>query len=77
MVQQDNKPNLETTVDGKPLFPQKVGVASGSPPTHEYVQGTERDDDPLLTREERANTRADVLGDDADDEYEVEGPAHP
>jgi hypothetical protein len=58
MVQQDNKPNNETTVNGEPLF--KDGLkAPKIPATKEYINEYQRDDDPLLSETERQDTRAD------------------
>lgn len=59
MGQQDNKPNNETTVDGKPLaHTPDSGIISS---TEEYINEYTRDDDPLLSPSERGNTRGDLL----------------
>jgi hypothetical protein len=58
MVQQDNKPNNETTVDGHSLF-KKPPKPQVPPPTQEYINEYQRDDDPLLSDTERADTRND------------------
>ncbi len=73
MGQQDNKPNNETTVDGKPLVHQpQSGVISA---TEEYINEYTRDDDPLLSPSERGNTRADLLHETA--EEIPKGISHP
>jgi hypothetical protein len=56
MVQQDNKPNLATTVDGQPILKKDVPAD----PTIEYpTNAVVRDDDPLLSSTERRDTRED------------------
>ncbi len=59
MGQQDNKPNNETTVDGKPLADQPLSRVI--PATEEYINEYTRDDDPLLSPSERGNTQGDLL----------------
>ncbi len=59
MGQQDNKPNNETTVDGKPLSNRPRAPVPSV--TEEYIKGYIRDDDPLLSPSERGNTRGDLL----------------
>ena len=73
MGQQDNKPNNETTVDGKPLFgrPQVAVI----PKTEEYINSYLRDDDPLLSPSERGNTRGDLLQEEPEDN--LKGISHP
>ena len=73
MGQQDNKPNNETTVDGKPLGQRpKAGAVSA---TEEYINDYTRDDDPLLSPSERGNTRGDLLHKSA--EETPKGISHP
>lgn len=76
MVQQDNKPNNETTVDGRPLFKGQPHGTDKPSVTQEYVKGTIRDDDPLLSDEERDNTRADILHESVDSQP-PKAPSHP
>ena len=59
MGQQDNKPNNETTVDGKPLAHQPHSRVIAT--TEEYINEYTRDDDPLLSPSERGNTQGDLL----------------
>jgi hypothetical protein len=83
MVQQDNKPNNETTVDGKPLFkgqpnPQqnRPETPPAAPKSHEYpLEKYQRDDDPLLSESERENTRGDILHKSPGEVSD--GPSHP
>jgi hypothetical protein len=58
MVQQDNKPNNETTVDGQPLHKRPLKIKA-TPATEEYINEYQRDDDPLLSETERQDTRND------------------
>lgn len=60
MVQQDNKPNNETTVDGHSLFKNPPPPVPPHP-TEEYINEYQRDDDPLLSDTERSDTRQDDL----------------
>ena len=75
MVQQDNKPNMETTVDGQPLFKGKK-PRNSAPQTEEYINEYIRDDDPLLSETERADTRADILNENSE-EAGQQGISHP
>lgn len=72
MGQQDNKPNNETSVDGKPLHNQPTLLTQ---PTKEYIKAYTRDDDPLLSESERGNTRGDLLNEKL--EEKSEGVSHP
>ena len=78
MGQQDNKPNNETTVDGKPLFNQPRGSQIGGKTiskTEEYINPSTRDDDPILSVSERGNTRGDLLNEKLDEN--AKGVSHP
>lgn len=60
MVQQDNKPNNHMTVDGKSLV-NSYKKKPAPTETREYIEDFQRDDDPLLSDNERTDTRNDDL----------------
>lgn len=74
MVQQDNPPDNDKTVDGRPIRPGKEKNVL-RPSTKEYVAPFVRDDDPLLSETERASTRGDLLHTPATDQEH--GNSHP